>query len=153
MLFRSTGAVREVADSLAASAAGYMLRSLIPGMDLISVVSRAVLYELADWQRTGIATGEGRKLRVASPAEADSVDYYPVARPVARMLGWMVRHQPGMAQAAWGVIVRDAEDKLGILPALTERSLDMALDLDGKLDEAALNEFLRRVKTPAADAR
>jgi hypothetical protein len=150
---RNTGAVREVADSLAASAAGYMLRSLIPGMDLISVVSRAVLYELADWQRTGGAAGTIGKLRVASPAETGNADYYPIGRPVARMLGWMVRHQPGMAQAAWGVIVRDAEDKLGIPTALTERSLDMALGLDGKLDEAALSEYLRRVKTPAADAR
>lgn len=151
--WRNPGAVREVADSLAAGAAGYMLRSLIPGPDLISVVSRAVLWELADGQRTGRAAGNGRKLRVASPADAGDTDGYPVGRPVARMLGWMVRHQPSMAQAAWGVIVRDAEDKLGIPPALTERSLDTALGLDGRLGEAALDDFLRRVKTPPADAR
>lgn len=68
------------------------------------------------------------------------------------MYGWLVRHDPGYAQAAWGAIVRDAEAQLGIPVPLTERSLDIALGLDGKLDEETLHDFLRRVKTPPADA-
>jgi hypothetical protein len=74
-----------------------------------------------------------------------------VGRPVARMYGWLIRHNPGYAQSAWGVIVRDAETTLGIPVPLTERSLDMALGLDGKLDEETLHDFIRRVKTPPAD--
>ena len=68
------------------------------------------------------------------------------------MYGWLIRHNPGYAQAAWGVITRDAETTLGIPVLLTERSLDQALGLDGGLDEETLDDFLRRVKTPPGDA-
>jgi hypothetical protein len=61
-------------------------------------------------------------------------------------------HNPGYAQAAWGVIAWDAETTLGIPVLFTERSLDQALGLDGGLDEEILDDFLRRVKTRPGDA-
>jgi hypothetical protein len=64
----------------------------------------------------------------------------------------LVRHDPGYAQAAWGVIARDAETTLGIPVLLTERSLEQALGVDGGLDKETLDDFLRRVKTPPGDA-
>lgn len=39
------------------------------------------------------------------------------------------------------------------IPDLTERYLRTSLGLDGELDDESLNEYLRRVMTPAADAR
>lgn len=149
--WRNPASVHEVATSLAASTASYVLRSLIPGQELITAVASAVLWEFAQWQRLNSSLGhEG--LTVEHPAAVSRGDYYPVGPPVARMYGWLVRHNPGYAQAAWGVIVRDAETALGIPVLLTERSLDEALGLDGGLDEETLDDFLRRVKTPPGDA-
>jgi hypothetical protein len=51
-------------------------------------------------------------LATQNPAAGSPGDYYPVGRPVARMYGWLVRHDPGDAKPTWGVIVRDAETTL-----------------------------------------
>lgn len=149
--WRNPASVREVASSLAASTASYVLHSLIPGQDLITTVAMAVLWEFAEWQRLNSSMGH-EALTAEHPAAGGPGDYYPVAPPVARMYGWLIRHNPGYAQAAWGVIARDAETTLGIPVLLTERSLDQALGLDGGLDEETLDDFLRRVKTPPGDA-
>jgi hypothetical protein len=135
--WRNVGAVREVADRLAGDAAEYILRRLVPGQALTYTVSRAVLWEFADWQRNH--GGEDQ--------------YYPIGRPVGMMLGWLVRHKPASAQSAIAETTRDAEADLGIPPALTERSVRTSLGLDSKLDAETLNEYLRRVLTPASDAR
>ncbi len=46
--WRNAGSVREVASSLAASTASFVLRSLIPGQDLILTVAKAVPGEFAE---------------------------------------------------------------------------------------------------------
>jgi hypothetical protein len=143
--WRNPGSVGEVAASLAARTASYVLRSVIPGQDLIATVANGILWEFAEWQRGRSSMGDDA-LSVENPGAGSPGDYYPVGAPVARMYGWLVRHDPGYAQAAWGAIVRDAEAQLGIPVPLTERSLDIALGLDGKLDEETLHDFLRRVK-------
>ena len=94
-------------------------------------VASAVLWEFAEWQRHNASMG--REALTAEHPAAGSPGDYPVGAPVARMYGWLVRHNPGYAQATWSVIVRDAETTLGIPVLLTERSLDQALGLDGGL--------------------
>jgi hypothetical protein len=80
--------------------------------------------------------------RVALPATTPRATT-PVA-PGARMYGWLVRHNPGYAQAAWG---SSPETPLGIPVLLTERSLDQALGLDGRLDEETLDDSATREYT------
>jgi hypothetical protein len=46
----------------------------------------------------------------------------------------------------------EAERRLGIPRHVTEQSIRVALDLDGDLGDT-LDEFLRRVLTPAADSQ
>jgi hypothetical protein len=67
---------------------------------------------------------------------------------IARMLDWFIRHNPASAAACIGAIIGEAERRMNIPRDVTERSLDTALDLDGKLSQEARREFLRRVMTP-----
>ena len=123
----------------------------VPWTRLITAVASAILWEFAEWQR--LNSSMGREALIAEhPAASGPGRLLPRRPPVARMYGWLVRHNPGYAQAAWGVIAQDAETTLGIPVILTERSLDQALRLDGGLDEETLDDFLRRVKTPSGDA-
>jgi hypothetical protein len=67
---------------------------------------------------------------------------------VAQMLDWFIRHYPAFAGHLVGSITGEAERRLGIPRAVTERSLATALDLDGKLEYESLQEFLRRIVSP-----
>jgi hypothetical protein len=67
------------------------------------------------------------------------------------MLDWLIRHYPVYARAVIPAIIGEAEDHLGIPRDTSENSIRTALSLDAKLDQAAQDEFLGRVFTPAAD--
>ena len=99
--WRNPASVREVASSLAASTASYVLRSLIPGQDLITAVASAVLWEFAQWQRLNSSLGH-EALTAEHPAAGGPGDYYPVGPPVARMYGWLVRHNPWLRSGRLG---------------------------------------------------
>ena len=124
--WRTKAAVREVAHDVAWTAAASLDR-IIPAGDLGHTIRAAVLFELADWQRT---------------MRAEKISY-PINHAITRMLDWYIQHQPDRAQAVVAEIVGEAERGLNIPPAITGYSLRQALALDGKLPgENAYEEFL-----------
>jgi hypothetical protein len=134
--WRTQAAVHDVAHDLSWTVAA-SLNKIVPMGDLSDTVRAAVLYELLDWQQTqGVEEGPHA--------------YYPIASQVAHMLDWLIRHQPNYAAAAVAEIVGEAERRLSIAPALTGRSLEHALMMDGKLDSAAYSKFLGTVLPPAS---
>ncbi|MEU9617241.1 hypothetical protein AB0D56_37875 [Streptomyces sp. NPDC048209] len=130
--FRSEEAVRQVASELAWSVVGN-LDHIVPAHPLAVTVRHAILDELAANQQLHHEAGH--------PAGA----YYGVHPDVAQMLDWLVRHHPTHAQQIIGEIVGEAERRFAIPRQLTARSLRVALELDGKLDRAAREEYLERV--------
>jgi hypothetical protein len=152
--WRNQDAVRQVADVLGRDAAEYMVRSLVPLDSLSKTIEHAVLDELAAGQQLERATRDDRKFRLAGPADADKGHlYYGMAIGVAQMLDWFIRHYPSLAGHLVGSITGEAERRLGIPRAVTERSLATALDLDGKLEYESLQEFLGRVVSPSGENR
>jgi hypothetical protein len=113
-----------------------------------------VLDEFATGQQRDRALRASRELHLAGPDEAQKPGpaYFGIAPDIAAMLDWFIRHYPAAAGRTIGAIIGDAEDRMGIPRDVTERSLAGALDLDGKLGQESLQEFLRRTMTPAATA-
>ena len=70
---------------------------------------------------------------------------------IGRLLGWFIDHEPGRAPARFGSIVREAENKLNIPPAVTAASLTRALVLDGGFEDRKeqLQEFMAVALPPA----
>ncbi|GIH18974.1 MerR family transcriptional regulator [Rugosimonospora africana] len=135
--WRTQAAVRDVADSLGWSAAASLDR-MIPTHDLAVTLRHAVLNGLSEGQKLGKTLGD-------SP---ESINFYGVAPPVARMLDWLIRHEPSSAVFAIGEIVGEAERDLGIPRDVTVHSLHTALALDGKLEEGGYVEFFDRILLP-----
>jgi hypothetical protein len=133
--WRTRDHVQQVAADLAADAASYMLRNLIPDDALAITVRHAFLDEIA----------EG--IRISSRPPADET-FYGVTPKVAEMLGWLALHRPHMAGYAISEIIGEAEGRLGVPRRVTEQTIQTALDLDGHMDEY-LDEFLARVLIPA----
>lgn len=135
--WRTKDHVQQVATDLAADAASYMLRNLIPADALTATVRHAFLDEIA----------EG--IRLSGKPPADEL-YYGIVPKVAEMLGWLARHRPHMAGYAISQIIGDAEGRLGVPRHVTEETIRTALELDGDM-EGYLDEFLARVLIPATD--
>jgi hypothetical protein len=135
--WRTRDHVQQVAAGLAADAASYMVRNLIPADALAATVRHAFLDEIA----------EG--IRLAGRPPADEL-YYGVTPKVAQMLGWLALHQPHVAGFSISGIIGDAEARLGVPRHVTEETIRTALDLDGDMD-SYLDEFLARVLIPSAD--
>lgn len=151
--WRSKAAVGEVADELGAEAARYMVRSLVPTGALSATIYHAVLDELAYGLRLENATRDHGALHEAGPDDAPGADavFFGINSAVAQMLDWLIRHNPRSAGLVIGEIIGEAGRRLGIPRAVTEYSLALALNLDGKLNAQAREEFLRRVMTPGAE--
>ena len=146
--WRTEAAVREVADDLGWTVAASLDR-IIPAEPLAFTIERAVLDELAVAQQLEKDVQDTRRLVGPDepPGDHDPV-YYGINFKVGTMLGWLVRHRPASAAHSMGAIVGEAEQRLGIPRRVTERSLRVALSLDGDLSEDALNDFLSRVLSP-----
>jgi hypothetical protein len=142
--WRTRDHVQEVAAGLAADAARYMVRDLIPADALAVTVRHAFLDELADGKRSS------EHLASRDPGTTAAETFYGITPKVAEMLGWLALHQPHMAGHAISGITGDAEDRLTIPRHVTEASIRTALELDGGMGDH-LDEFLARVLTPAAD--
>jgi hypothetical protein len=134
--WRTREHVQEIATDLAADAASYMVRDLIPADALAATVRHAFLDEIA----------EGIRLSGRAPADET---FYGIMPKVAQMLGWLALHRPHMAGFAISEIIGDAEGRLDVPRRVTEQTIRTALDLDGNMD-GYLNEFLARVLIPAA---
>jgi len=138
--WRTEPAVRQVADDLGWLVAASLDR-IVPDVPLTFTVERAVLDELAVGQQLD------NDVRDDLPGSHDP-GYYGINRKVAMMLSWLIQHRPAAAAHAIGVIVGEAEQRLGIPRQVTERSLRSALALDSDLDKDTLKDFLSRVLSP-----
>ncbi|MCU1645865.1 MAG: hypothetical protein JWN03_6140 [Nocardia sp.] len=67
---------------------------------------------------------------------------------VAKMLDWLVRHQPAMASHSIGLIVGEAERELKLSRRTSIRALRTALVMDGKLPDHAYDAFFDRAFPP-----
>lgn len=129
--WRTQPAVHKLADDLGWLTA-ISLDRIVPMNDLSTTIRMAVLWEFADFQKLDRQTGDGEP-----PVT------YPIFLHVARMLDWLIRHEPVKARRVVAEIVGEAERQLGIPPEVTGRSLRGALALDGKLPgKGAYKEFM-----------
>lgn len=135
--WRTEAAARDLAEDLSwAVATG--IPTLIPVQDLATTVRHAVLDEFA--------TSQDLDRKLGRPAQ-DHVGFHGITHGVARMLDWLIRHNPSMAADTIEAIVGEAERRLDIPREVSEESLRTALALDSKLDPETRVEFLDRVLT------
>lgn len=146
--WRSEDAVRALAQELGWAVAA-SLDKLVPAEAMPIAVQHAVLHEIAQSQqrRRLIAADQGDDSDVDDPESA----FYGINPQVARMLDWLIRHQPRRAAHTIGELTGEAQRLLGVHPIVTERSLRIALNLDSKLDASTRDDFLTRVFTPATN--
>lgn len=134
--YRSEPVVRQVADELGWTVAASLDR-IVPTDALAITIRHAVLDEFAT------SHDRQRDIDPSSPYL-----FYGLTPGVARMLDWLIRHQPNRARHVIGETVGEAERRLGIPRTVSALSLRKALALDGKLDAETRKEFLDRVLPP-----
>jgi len=131
--WRTADALRELAHTLGWSVAGG-LNSIVPTMDLGVTIRMAVVGEWGVWQRQHGAEEHG----------------YPITRPVATTLDWLIRHDPALASAVVAEIAGEAERELGIPVEISGLSVHRALALDGALPDGAYSKFMALALPPAS---
>lgn len=119
--WRTAAAVRDLAKTLAWDLAGG-LRSIVPVSDLAVTVRQAMLQAFAI----------GQQLTTSGPSD-ENYQYFGVALPVARMLDWLVRHDPSAAGRTIEGIIGQADRDLDIPRKVAEWTITMAL-IEGSLD-------------------
>jgi hypothetical protein len=100
------------------------------------VTELAILDEFATGQKLRHATGEANGA------------FFGITPQVARMLDWLIRHDPRSGRHVIGEIIGEAERNLGVPRGVSEHSLETALHLDGQLNEGSLSDYLDRVLSP-----
>ncbi|MET9669398.1 hypothetical protein ABZY19_29165 [Streptomyces sp. NPDC006475] len=129
---RTEASVHQVADELAWNVASG-IGDITDSADLAATIRHAFLDEIA----VGLELSSG-----------EPETFYGIGTPVARMLDWLIRHDPHAARHTIGEIVGDAERRLNVPRDVSTESVRMALSLDGKLERDALHDFLDRVLPP-----
>lgn len=135
---RNVEQVRQTSQDLAWTVS-VSLREIVPVPELASVVRQAVIAEFAEDAQDEISSGE--------PVSKGSLHLWP---STAKMLDWIIRHDPSAAQRLIGEIVRESRDKLNIAPDVVGYGLVQALGLDGSLDREVVHAFLERSLPPGA---
>lgn len=136
---RTEGQVAQVASELGLVVAE-SIDDILPTEALATTVRHAVLDEIATGLDLDRAIGDDDK---------DPV-FFGIHTDVAKMLDWLIRHQPDRAQYVIGEIVGDAERRWEKIPrSAVAQSLRTALALDGELDEDVYRDYLDRVLPPA----
>ncbi|MEV4249314.1 hypothetical protein AB0J63_38605 [Streptosporangium canum] len=126
--WRNKAVIEQVSEELGWRVA-VSLDRVIPFDDLATTVRHAMLDEFTTEQKRG----------------SDSLGFYGITPPVAKMLDWLIRHSPLHATGVVAEIVGEAERRLGIPREVIERSLRSAIALDGELSNDLFDEFLERV--------
>lgn len=154
--WRTETAVKEIADTLSWDVAA-SLDKLIPIGDLSYTIQQAVLRELAYSQHLerSIQTSEemdARFLELFGDRAEEDWTTYAIGPVVARMLDWLIRHNPPVAGHAISQIIGEAGRSLDIARPIAERSIAQALVLDSPIETPARREYLTRVLSPDFDA-
>lgn len=134
--WRNEAAARDLAQELGWEIAA-SLDGLIPFGDLARTLHHAVLDEFVINQEL---------THDPDPAVAP----YTITPPVARMLEWLIRHDPVRAAHTIGEIIGEAQRRLDIPHKASEDAIRSALVLDSELESSVRDKFLARVFTPAA---
>lgn len=150
--WRTETAVKEIADTLSWEVVA-SLGKVIPVGDLSDTIQRAVLHELAFSQQLERSVRRSEELdefltEQFGDVPEDEWQTYAIGSPVARMLDWLIRHEPVIAGRAIEQIIGEAGRALNIPRPIAERSIAQAIALDSTLDEPARREFLTRVLSP-----
>jgi hypothetical protein len=129
--WRTEAAARGLADDLGWEVAANVSK-IIPIHALGATIRHAVLDHFAEDRRIP-----------RYPVDSTSGDSaFWIDRPVAQMLDWLIRHSPDTARHTITYIIGEAERHLGVTRKASAESIRSALNLDGKLDADACNEYL-----------
>lgn len=130
--FRTEKQVRQVAEELGWTVAA-SLGTIVPIEELAFTIRHAILDEIGSQHE-----------RRENSGRSGEASYYGINFRIAKMLDWLIRHEPGFAQAIIAETIGDAEGRFEVPRKVTERSIRTALSLDGKLDDETRTEFLAR---------
>lgn len=130
---RNEAAVREVADQLAWEVAAG-LNQIIPTDALGPTIRHAVLEDFATTVR----------YRESKGGQLEGFDLI-LSRPLAKMLGWFIRHFPTSAQWYIGEILNEAKQQFEIPAPVTSEALQRSLAINSELDPQTLEDFFSRV--------
>lgn len=157
--WRNEAAARDLAQHLGWEIAAD-LDSLVPFDALASTIRHAVLDEFAAGQQLDRDLDhhrnpdQHRHLSLARSITEEraipSADagFYGITPAVARMLDWLIRHNPTSASHTIGEIIGEAQRRLDIPHEVSEQSIRTALGLDSKLTPHVRDKFLELVFTP-----
>lgn len=154
--WRTEAAVKETADTLSWEVAA-SLDKVIPIGDLSFTIQQAVLRELAYSQHLERSVQTSTEVEAflselfGEVAEEDRMTY-AIGPVVARMLDWLIRHDPAVAGRAISQTIGEAGRDLDIARPIAERSITQALVLDSTIDTPARREYLARVLSPDSAA-
>jgi hypothetical protein len=142
--WRTEAQVRKVAEDLGWSVATN-LNNIVPTDALALTIRHAMLDEIARGQQVARDIAETQRRRGATgKTSTENRAFYGITPKVAEMLGWLVRHEPGHAQATIAEIIGEAENRFEVPRPVTVNTIRTALSLDGGLDREALREYLDR---------
>lgn len=112
---RSEQTIQRVADEASWVAVMHM-ETHLPDADVLSwTVHDAVMWQFHD-------------------ARGQTAPFIGLLPQTGKMLGWFIQFNPKSVTTLFGRIVGEAEQRLGIPPEVSRRSLEIALRGDGKLD-------------------
>jgi hypothetical protein len=134
--FRSENQVRKIAEDLGWSVAG-SLDAIVPIEELGFTIKHAVLDEF------GYEMEGKRERGEAGPRE--DWEFFGINFRIAKMLDWLLRHEPGHTRTIINSIIGEAEQRFEVPRTVIENSIETALSLDGKLPKESLSDYLERV--------
>lgn len=136
---RNQAAVQNVATELAGDVAGN-LRRLVQIGDLAITIRHAVLGDFR--------TSEDLDRAIRDDVGRTGPTIYSITRPVGRMLGWLIRHEPNLAGSTIGDIVGEAARELGVAQKDSAYAIRVSVGLDGGLSEQDGVAYLDQVLGP-----
>jgi len=141
--WRSREAVQEVAGDLSRLvAADLQERGFVDLSDLSDTLIHALLDELAYGRDLNRSIDDGK---IPEPAV-----FYGITPPVEHMLRWLIGCDPVRAGRVITAVIGEAERRLEIPRAVTERSLRLAATPVDVMDHTSLRDYLDRVMSPEA---
>jgi hypothetical protein len=152
--WRTEQSVRELSGRLGWQVAADV-DQIVPMGPLATTVAHAILDELAGGRALleGPA-GTGGTSLTAVGARTDpttGATFYGITQPVARMLDWLIWHDPTIAGYTINEVIGEAELRLHMPRDIVQNSIRTALSLDSQLDAATIYAFLDEVLPPSSD--